>query len=295
MKKKTPIPIPDGAATPINSVGAQPQSEGMPNGPSRKQIRRKRCFICKELMAGEIYKFNGPRTYACKQCLRHYYESQDRERWSTPEEFDRFFEDELRNRAIRSTGSVTLDVQDRAHLSTDMQFDGEKIVDRIETLPARDPIGTYFRESRAARRVGVDAQCTHCGEARPEALIAHTNPKICAACDRKIKGQATLDHHHAFGQNNNPATVPVPVNDHRAELSVAQHRWPKETRENPDGSPLLAASACVRGFIDTMTYLIKKGLLWIAEALECIEAYLVEQWGRRWWVGTPIERFAVKK
>ncbi len=104
-----------------------------------------------------------------------------------------------------------------------------------------------------------------------------------------------MDDHHPFGRSNSPITIPVPVNDHRAELSTAQADWPKETLQNPDGSPLLAAAACIRGFGDWVVYLIKKGLLCVAELLEALNKFLVEQRGRKWWVGTPLERFAPER
>ena len=104
-----------------------------------------------------------------------------------------------------------------------------------------------------------------------------------------------MDDHHFAGESNSPVKVPTPVNDHRAELSVAQQDWPKETRENPDGCPLLAAAACGRGFIDYMVYLIRKGLLWVTEMLEALSAYLKEKLGPNWWIGTPLEQFAPKR
>ena len=161
-------------------------------------------------------------------------------------------------------------------------------------IPERDPGAARVRRARSARRVGPGARCA-CGEARPEALIANRNPMICAACDRKKKGKTTMDDHHPFGKANNPTTIPVPVNDHRADLSSAQYDWPKETRENPDGSPLLAAAACLRGFVDTVVYLIRRGVLWIAEALEWLNAFLLEQLGPQWWVGTALEQFIPKQ
>lgn len=160
-------------------------------------------------------------------------------------------------------------------------------------IPLRDPSGAYKRKATAARRVGQGSQCA-CGEARPEALIAGSNPITCAACQRKKKGQATKDDHHFAARANNPTTIPVPVNDHRAELNVAQYDWPKETRENPDGSPLLAGAACVRGFVDTVLYLIEKGLLWVADMLEKLNEVLVKQLGPRWWANTEIEQFVPK-
>ena len=160
-------------------------------------------------------------------------------------------------------------------------------------LPLRDPSGAYKRKAAAARRVGAGSQCK-CGEQRPEALIAGSKPITCAACQRRKKGQATVDDHHFAGKANNSTVIPVPVNDHCAELSVAQYDWPKETRENPDGSPLLAGAACVRGFVDTIVYLIQRGLLWVAEMLEKVNTLMVEQLGPKWWVNTVVGRFAPK-
>jgi hypothetical protein len=104
-----------------------------------------------------------------------------------------------------------------------------------------------------------------------------------------------MDNHHPFGKANNPTTIPVSVNDHRADLSMAQHDWPKETRENPDASPLRAGAGCLRGFVDTVIYLIRKGVLWIAEALEWLDGFLVEKLGPKWWVGTWLEKYAPKR
>ncbi len=161
-------------------------------------------------------------------------------------------------------------------------------------IPSRDPIGAYQRKATAARRVGRNKQCA-CGELRPEALVRGSKPIKCAACARQKRGQTTQDNHHPAGRANNPTTIPVPVNDHRARLSVEQHNWPSETRENPDGSPLLAAAACIRGFVDTLFYLIDKLLLWIPEMLETLDAFLVDKLGRKWWVGTELEPFARKR
>ena len=157
-------------------------------------------------------------------------------------------------------------------------------------LPQRDPSGAYRRKVKAARRIGKK-RCSICREARPEALIPKSDPTICAKCKRESCGHSTTDLHHFAGEANHPLTVPVPVNDHRAELSTAQLDWPERTLENPDGCPLLAAAGCIRGFVDTAVYLIEKGLLWIAEMLESAHDWLVEQFGPKWWVGTPVEQF----
>lgn len=145
-----------------------------------------------------------------------------------------------------------------------------------------DPIATHSRRAVAQRRVGVDARCG-CGETRPEALIVGSKPMICAECQRREQGKPTTDHHHVAGRANCDLTIPVPANDHRAILSEAQRCWPKETLQNPLGSPLLAAAATIRGFADTLQYLIEKCLLWPARLLEWLDSLLAKVLGPRWW------------
>ena len=157
--------------------------------------------------------------------------------------------------------------------------------------PPRDSIAAHRRKVIATRRKGIGAACT-CGESRPDALIPGSNPIVCAKCQRRASGRTTTDNHHFAGKANSPITVPVPVNDHRAQLSVAQADWPKTTLMNSEGSPLLAAAASIRGFIDTVLYLTERGLHWIADLLERLDDYLQTKVGPRWWRGTPIEQFA---
>ena len=95
-------------------------------------------------------------------------------------------------------------------------------------LPTRNPSGTHRRKVVAARRVGLDTRCS-CGEKRPDALIPGIKPPKCAACQRIATGHQTMDNHHFAGRANSPTTIPVPVNDHRAHLSVAQADWPKSS------------------------------------------------------------------
>jgi hypothetical protein len=71
--------------------------------------------------------------------------------------------------------------------------------------------------------------------------------------------------------------------------------WPKETRENPDGSPLLAAAGAIRGFVDTVVYLLENLLLRHANVLEEVDAYLVRSLGRKWWLKTDLKKFAPKR
>lgn len=161
-------------------------------------------------------------------------------------------------------------------------------------LPKRDPSAAHVRKSIAARRAGVGSRCA-CGETRPEALVRKGKSIICHDCKRKEKGMNRKDNHHFAGKANSPITLPIPVNDHSAELTPAQQDWQKRTLENPDASPLLKGAGCIRGFTDTVVYLIKEGLLWIADMLEKADAFLAEKLGPKWWLGTEMETFAPKQ
>lgn len=165
----------------------------------------------------------------------------------------------------------------------------------MKPKPPRDPIAAFEREARAARRVGEGNQCHLCGENRPLALIPGSRPMICAACHREKLRRSAMDDHHPAGQANDPTTIPIPVNDHRAELSPEQYDWPPETWENPSGSPVLAGAACMRGYCETDTYLVASLLIPRAEMLEALDAFLTIRLGPRWWIGTEMERFAPKR
>lgn len=161
-------------------------------------------------------------------------------------------------------------------------------------LPRRDVTRTYRRKAVAARRAGRDAACA-CGENRPEALVHRMTPPTCAECKRLKAGQTTRDDHHPFGRANSSIAISVPVNDHRARLSVDQMDWPKSTLRNPQGSPLLSGAARIRGFIDVVLYLIEEGLLWIADMLELLDEFQVKKLGPKWWLNTELEHFAPKR
>lgn len=132
-----------------------------------------------------------------------------------------------------------------------------------------DPIKSHARKTVAARRVGENARCA-CGEDRPLALVAGTKPVICAACQRRQKGQAVFDQHHVGGRKNSGFTVPVNVNDHRAVLSAAQFDWPESTFRNQSANELLKAAGSVRGVIDYLDYLNSGLLRPVAERLELL-------------------------
>jgi hypothetical protein len=133
-------------------------------------------------------------------------------------------------------------------------------------MPSRDPIKAWVRDARAQRRVGQGSACP-CGELRPFALIAGHIPPICFACDRIAHGRAPYEDNHVFGKRNSEARVRVPINDHRAVLSVAQYEWPPDTLENPEGCPLLGAAARLRGRADMLKYMIDES----RASAECLE------------------------
>jgi len=156
-----------------------------------------------------------------------------------------------------------------------------------------DPIANHTRRTRAARRVGIGQECA-CGESRPEALIPGSDPMICARCQRIANGQSTNDRHHVAGKANNSTTIPIDVNDHRAELSASQQDWETPMLQNPDGCPIIAAASCIRGAADTIIHLMEKLIRWIPQMLVALSAYLKEKLGDKWWVGTALEPFAQK-
>jgi hypothetical protein len=158
-------------------------------------------------------------------------------------------------------------------------------------LPQRDPIAAAKRKSVANRRVGNGSKCAFCGENRPAALITGSNPTICEECMKRRKGKSTFDHHHVAGKANHSLTIPIPANDHRAILSEAQYDWPKATVENAYRSPLLAVAACIRGIYDTIEYLLNQLLLWAAEFVELLDAFLVSHFGPKWWTSRKYIEF----
>lgn len=165
----------------------------------------------------------------------------------------------------------------------------------MKKKPPCDPIAAFERENRAARRVGQGSQCHLCGEQRPLALIPRSKPTICARCERWKLGYCFGDFHHPAGKANDPTTVPIPTNDHRADLSPKQYDWPRETWRNQSGSPVLRGAASMRGFTETSDYLGASLLIPNAEMLEILDAFLKKRLGPKWWVGTEMERFAPKQ
>ncbi len=162
-------------------------------------------------------------------------------------------------------------------------------------MAEHDPIKSWVRTSRAQRRVGQGAICAACQEEnRPFALITGSMPSLCFACDRLARGRRPSEEHHVFGECNSDAVATVPVNDHRAALSVAQYDWPPRTLRNPANSPILRAAAHVRGACDLIRYVLEQ-LQLTAEDLEYVDTLLSEIHGPDWLAKLEAEAHASKE
>ena len=159
-----------------------------------------------------------------------------------------------------------------------------------------DAIRRFQREEITARRAGRNRCCESCGEMRLEALVRGSKPTTCVECRRTLKGQTIMDKHHVAGRANSSVTVPIPVNDHRAVLSVAQFDWPRKTLTNSAGVPACwRAAGSIRGSIDLVYYLIETSLRWIAEMLEILSVFAREKLGSQWWINTPLAHFSLER
>jgi hypothetical protein len=148
------------------------------------------------------------------------------------------------------------------------------------------------RDNRKRERLGDASTCHLCGEAdvrglrRVELVSSIEGPitvTLCASCHVQLQGKRLTEEHHPAGRANDPFTVPIPATEH-AILSDAQYDWPRETWRNPDGSPLLAAAASLRGWLDILRLIIERTVGWIPAFLEALDALLRQQLGPRWWL-----------
>lgn len=143
------------------------------------------------------------------------------------------------------------------------------------------------RKEKQVRRLGARVpKCQICGESRPAALTGTATSILCYECQARSSSRPPIEKHHIAGRHNDAFTVPTTANDHR-ELSDRQHDWPVETLRNPKGSPLLKASATLRGWLDILRELIEHILGWIPEFLEDLDSFLIEKLGSRWWEQIP--------
>lgn len=144
-----------------------------------------------------------------------------------------------------------------------------------------NPMQSAARERRRQRQLGPDAACA-CGARDPRCLTRRDSEIVCAECLARRDGRPTDEQHHVAGRPNSDLVVPIPANEHRI-LSDLQEDWPDATRRNPDGSPLLAAAARLRGWLDILTLMIDRTVGQIPEMLEALDAWLRERIGHRWW------------
>lgn len=165
----------------------------------------------------------------------------------------------------------------------------------MRKLPRRTELAHQHRADMAERCLGKQRECVSCGEDRVLALEQKSIPRLCTECRAKTEGKTTMNEHHIAGRSNSDITISIRANDHRAQLSEDQRDWPQEMLQNPDGSPLLAAAACIQGFIDTLLYLVEQLLLWVVDLLVALNAHLVEKQGPRWWLNTNIEKIDQKR
>jgi hypothetical protein len=150
--------------------------------------------------------------------------------------------------------------------------------------PRQQPfVPADVRRERALRRLGInEPKCRSCTECHPDALTGVAPEIVCYACLAQLEGRALIEDHHPAGRHNDPVTVPAPANDHRI-LNVLQEEWPTMTLRNPDGSPLLAAAAAIRGWLDILRLIIDRAVGWVPEFLEWLDSALRASVGECWW------------
>jgi hypothetical protein len=140
------------------------------------------------------------------------------------------------------------------------------------------------RRDLACRRLGtMTPACTvaGCAERDPLALVG-TDPNIrCYDHDLIARGRPSVVGQHTAGRVNHSVTVPLPGNDHRV-IDPLKGDWPKATRDNPDGSIVLAAAGCLRGWLDTMLVIIDRTCGWIPRLLELLHVWLCLKLGDGW-------------
>lgn len=141
------------------------------------------------------------------------------------------------------------------------------------------------RIEQRLRQLGTDTPYCHqtgCDETFPLALTGVEPEIYCYEHDLLRRGLPWREEHHPAGQRNDPQTLATPANDHRV-LSDLQLAWSRETLRNPDGSPLLCATAAIRGWLDVLWLIMIRSVGWVPEFLEGLDAWLRQRVGPRWW------------
>jgi hypothetical protein len=159
-----------------------------------------------------------------------------------------------------------------------------------DTQKNRRNYDSELRKEKRLRKLGTrNPSCRECQETTPFALTG-TAPNILCQEHRNSKdGRSQVEAHHFAGKHNHSFTVPIPANDHRV-LSELQNDWPIETLRNKRHSPLIAASAALRGWLDILRILIERVLGRIPPFLEQLDQYLTNKLGEQWWQDMESER-----
>ena len=146
---------------------------------------------------------------------------------------------------------------------------------------SQEEINSAGRRSRKQRTLGPNAHCWKCGYTDNTALQWKRGKIWCYECASAQEGRATVEAHHVVGRSNDPSTVGIPGNVHRA-LSDAQEDWPKLTRYNQDGDPLRWMAAFFRFLRDVARWALDR-LEWLALWSERLADYHDAVDGPRWW------------
>lgn len=147
----------------------------------------------------------------------------------------------------------------------------------------QDELRREQRREVAYERLGTrQPKCQHCGESDPVALQGSHPDIACYQCSSRQAGKSDSEAHHLAGRHNSPFTMPLAANGHRV-LSDRQRDWPERTLRNPDGSPLLKASATLRGWLDVLWLIVERMVGHIPIFLEDLDERLRQSLGERWW------------
>lgn len=156
----------------------------------------------------------------------------------------------------------------------------------------KDDLKREMRKEAAYERLGTrQPRCSGCGELDPVALQGAHPDITCYECAARRLGRSGSEQHHVAGHNNSPTTVAIPGNDHRV-LSGMQRDWPEGTLRNPDGSPLLAAAAAIRGWLDMLLLIVQRTVGPVPVFLEALDGALRKKLGDRWWENLELEGVA---
>ncbi len=156
----------------------------------------------------------------------------------------------------------------------------------------KDELERGLRKETAYERLQTRTpRCQHCRETDPLALLGIHPDIVCYECSCRQAGRSWTEEHHPAGRHNSPVTVIVPGNDHRV-LSDMQRDWPEHTLRNPNGSPLLAAAAAIRGWLDVLRLIIERTVGYIPAFLEDLDRRLQATLGDKWWEELSLEETA---